>query len=495
MFNSYFSKPGLDSLYLSDYAIGNVFSNDPNFVSFTSPMQNYMMFNGPLSVNNGNYMGGSYDFMNNSIYSGATQQCSTAQSDYVHSSVNSHTISFFAPKNASALSSMKSQLESDLKSDELNDSQIERLEILLEKVEALIVKYEALATKAESGTDLAGTATSMKALYFEITALQKSGQELRKTIQKEIIDAASEAEDDDEVEDDGAGGGSTPVKRTPESKRNNEINEDVDADGRSTELRELGKHEVGDIVSGIRLATEGLFTNNGNLDKLMNKNGDSKSSECINVDNIIEVFDAWDSNYNEKADNVDSEDSLIAYVSDDVSNARQRKYYVYILDTLQERARMYDLDVSKEVTSTKKEVNKWLCTYDSKVNKAIMQIVGKIKAQEATNKTQFASDKTEYETKQKERNEELKKEFLANLADATGNEAKDLTTFPANVTVETDDNSKFKKFVVKVGSKEYEGTSLKVIKSKMKTAGMSTKQIDQALTNLAETAKKKGVTP
>lgn len=349
---------------------------------------------------------------------------------------------------ASALSSMASQLENILESDELNDSQKARIKALLAKVEAAQERLERLTEKLASSSDANVVIKTITKFQEEVLALQKERSELGKKITEEIK-TGKPSDDADEVDGEDDADGTDGADDADTGK--------IGDDGRPAKYKKTKDRDIQNICLDFSDAINkttwfGLCP--GTDDKKFNE-----TIASLEEDNIIEVMENWKEKFcGPGSPNPDDKNFLDSFLYD-ADHEQKAKLGKYMLDLLVARAEANGLDVKLEEAAARKELNSSVI-YNDVVERNIMAIYDKITKKETENKTKIASgeevggqkpDNKKYE----EEINKAKEQFLADMKECLDRD--DIKELPSKLEVVKDDKGKFKGFKIRIKGKDYTG--------------------------------------
>lgn len=365
---------------------------------------------------------------------------------------------------AQALNSMESSLSGLVNSDKLTNAQKATLKGLLEEVKALKSKIEA-QLKAKNPTQ------------EEVTAMQKEVMDLQKKV--------SESADKIRAEVNGAGNDSSASNSSSASDSSNDSSdlsdtEYKDVDPKTGRPNELGdapeKSEIRNICSKFYNAVNDTHwytlwtcgTDDEKFEEALNE---------LNENNIVEVMQFWDKNYNSSND---KKNTFIYNFLDDAEHYQKREFGTKILNALIARAEANGIEdeISADATAVSKELS------DANISKGIvakhiMAIYNKIVEKETANKKgaeeALEGKKTENNKQAEQRKQEVTTEKKNEIANKVKEalKLKEVPQLSSALKIETDANGEFTGYSIELDTQN----------GKVKVTGQTYQELALAIEN------------
>lgn len=281
------------------------------------------------------------------------------------------------------------------------------------------------------------------------------------------------------------------IKNNTNSSNKNDTDGSNDTDGTSNEnsgkipaTREMSDQDrrvMCDAAIAIKRAIDGWGTKYDESDGSGLKNI-INNSKRVNADNIIELFDHWNSTIGKEGYYADDKDGFIESLMDDCEGDQKEEIGGKIIDLLAERAEKDGIlsKVQNEITAARSSLiqNFWGWRNDTKIQKAINTLVKKMKKLE-----QGLRDKADQEVKDKEQEkiyaenakeaekqkkiDDAKKIFMQDYKDITG---KEMTEMPKGIKAELKGNDVV--FTCRRKGKDYTGKSYIELAEQLKKDGL-----------------------
>lgn len=367
---------------------------------------------------------------------------------------------------AARLTNLESQIQSLMSSDRLNDAQKSKLQTLLDRINS--VKQQ--ITNMFNRQNL--TVQDAEAVASTISDIENSAKEKLTAIAKEVQEAEAAKEDGEKADGTGNSEGSDSAKETKE---------------KTAQEKAAEKAAMVAICDEIDTCIRGAGTKYDELKTIL--------TEKINKDNVLQLFENWNSSYKGKAPYNDGDDGqygLIGSLMNDCEGEEKEEIAKILINALQEKALSLGIDVSSEVSTaiaaTKSEggwkagFGLWSWRDDDKICQAVNALYEKVKTESAKAE---AKQKSEAENaKRKEANEKAKAEEKAKQ-DAVQKETNaknqfkdDLREIVGDDKAEISDKVQYKdgQFKVRVEGRDYYGSDYRSLADELKAAGYNPEQ-------------------
>ena len=355
---------------------------------------------------------------------------------------------------ASALNSLEGGLANIVNSDKLTSAQKATVKALLEEVKA---KKEEITKQLK---DKQPTADDAKAIGKAVGDLQKK---VSSTIDK--IKGQLSGDGQGGIEANNTTAGDSATSATGGADAGNDTTADladseyanIDPDtGRPTSLGEKpSSKDIREICSTFYNAVNDthwytLWTCGTDDEKF------EASLNALNENNIIEVMQYWDKNYN--ASNV-AKNTFIYNFLDDAEHYQKREFGTKILNALLARAEADGIsdDVAQDATEVSKELGKGIISKDT-VSKHIMAIYNKIVKKEQDNvtgaKKVIEDKKAENQNKVSEKKSQVvaekRNEIISKIKEQL--KLKETPQLSSGLKIETDDNGEFTGYSIEINT-------------------------------------------
>lgn len=353
---------------------------------------------------------------------------------------------------AGALNSMESGLTSLVNSDKLTAAQKATVKALLEEVKA---KKEEIAKQLK---DKQPTADDVKAIDKAVGDLQKKVSDAIGKIKEQMNDGGNGGvTPDGSAAGSQAGAGSETNTNTGSADLAGTEYENIDPEtGRPTSLGEKPSNkDIREICSTFHNAI-----NDTHWYTLWTCGTDDESFEAslnaLNENNIIEVMQYWDKNYNASGD---AKNTFIYNFLDDAEHYQKREFGAKILNALLARAEADGIsdEVSQDATEVSKELSHANISRGI-VAKHIMAIYNKIVEKENANKTGAKKvvddNKTKNDNKVSERRTQVEAEKKNEIANKIKEQLnlKEVPQLASGLKIKTDDNGEFTGYSIQINT-------------------------------------------
>ena len=368
---------------------------------------------------------------------------------------------------ASDLAGLESQIQSMMNYDKLTDAQKSKLQTLLNRINTIKQEIVNINNKQNVNNN------DIKNVQDAISKIVKDAQETGEKISKEIQDGNSKASESEST--DGKDSSST----------------DSTANASSAEKTE--KEKAAEKAAMVRITDDidGYIRGAGTkFDELK-----TTLTEKINKDNVLQLFDTWNTNKKGKAPYNDGDDGkygLIGSLMNDCEGEEKEEIAKILITALEAKALELGIDVSSEVSAAldaTKSTGDWKAGFglwswrdDDKICIAVNALYEKVKTESA--KVEAKQRVEADNAKRKEANEKAKAEQKTK-AEAAKKETNAKNQFKTDLREVLDDESaeisdkveyKDGQFKVRIKGKDYYGSDYSELAEALKAAGYNPEQ-------------------
>lgn len=367
---------------------------------------------------------------------------------------------------AANLNNLESQIQGLIDSGRLNDAQKSKMETILNRIKTIKQQIANLC----NGKTIA--AKDVEAVQKSITELTKSAEEKIQEIAKEVQEAEAAKEDGEKADGTGNSEGSDSAKETKEKT----------AQEKAAEKAAMVKitDDIDGYIRGAGTKYEELKT---------------ALTEKINKDNVLQLFETWNTNKKGKAPYNDGDDSkygLIGSLMNDCEGEEKETIAKILITALEAKAIELGIDVSSEVSAAldaTKSTGDWKAGFglwgwrdDDKICQAVNALYEKVKTESA--KVEAKQRVEADNAKRKEANEKAKAEQKTKAeaakkeTDAKNQFKDDLREIVGDDKAEISDKVEYKdgQFKVRVKGKDYYGSDYRELAEALKAAGYNPEQ-------------------
>lgn len=361
---------------------------------------------------------------------------------------------------ASSLSGLESQIQSMMSYDKLTDAQKSRLQTLLNRINTLKQQITDLNNKQNL------TVQDAEAVQKSIADLTKDAQEAGQKIVKEVQDAEAKANGED-------GTGSSDGTDSTDGASSKEKTEKEKAQEKAA---------MAEICNEIDTDIRGAGTKYDELKALL--------TEKINKDNVLDLFDTWNSSYKGKEPYDGGDDGqygLIGSLMNDCEDDEKEEIATILINALRDKALDLGIDVSSEVSTAYAAIKSsgifglgiipW--RDDDKICSAVNALYQKVKTEsdkvEAKQKSDAANEKKKADNEKAKAEEKAKQEAVKKETDAKNQFKADLREIIGDDEAEISDKVEYKDdhFKVRVEGRDYYGSDYRELAEALKAAGYS----------------------
>ena len=365
---------------------------------------------------------------------------------------------------ASNLAGLESQIQSMMNYDKLTDAQKSKLQALLNRINTLKQEIANLNNKqALNQEDVKNVANS-------ISELVKNAQETGAKISKEVqeAEAAGSSSTDGAGSDDSTGSATAPAEKTEKEKA-------------------AEKAAMVGIVDDIDGYIRGAGTKYEELKTTL--------TEKINKDNVLQLFETWNTNKKGKAPYDDGDDGkygLIGSLMNDCEGEEKEEIAKILINALQAKALELGIDVSSEVSSALDAIKStgdwkagfglWSWRDDDKICQAVNALYEKVKTEsakvEAKQRTEADNAKRKADNEKAKAEQKAKADAVKKETDAKNQFKDDLREIVGDNKAEISDKVQYKdgQFKVRVEGRDYYGSDYRELADALKAAGYSPEQ-------------------
>lgn len=366
---------------------------------------------------------------------------------------------------AANLNNLESQIQGLIDSGRLNDAQKSKLETILNRIKTI---KQQIANLCNSKTI---AAKDVEAVQKSITELTKSAEEKIQEVAKEVQEAEAAKEDGEKA--DGAGNSDGTDKAGNAEKTEKEKAAEKAAMVRITD-------DIDGYIRGAGTKYEELKT---------------ALTEKINKDNVLQLFETWNTNKKGKAPYNGGDDGkygLIGSLMNDCEGEEKETIAKILITALEAKALELGIDVSSEVSAAldaTKSTGDWKAGFglwgwrdDDKICQAVNALYEKVKTESA--KVEAKQRVEADNAKRKEANEKAKAEQKTKAeaakkeTDAKNQFRDDLREIVGDDKAEISDKVEYKdgQFKVRVKGKDYYGSDYRELAEALKAAGYNPEQ-------------------
>lgn len=362
---------------------------------------------------------------------------------------------------AARLTNLESQIQSLMSSDRLNDAQKSKLQTLLDRINS--VKQQ--ITNMFNRQNL--TVQDAEAVASTISDIENSAKEKLTAIAKEVQE--TEASRDGENTD---GAGSSDGTDAPKEK--------------TAQEKAAEKAAMVAICDEIDTCIRGAGTKYDELKTIL--------TEKINKDNVLQLFENWNSSYKGKEPYTGGDDDygLIGSLMNDCEGEEKEEIAKILINALQEKALSLGIDVSSEVSTaiaaTKSEggwkagFGLWSWRDDDKICQAVNALYEKVKTEstkaEAKQKSEAENAKRKEANEKAKAEEKAKQDAVQKETNAKNQFKDDLREIVGDDKAEISDKVQYKdgQFKVRVEGRDYYGSDYRSLADELKAAGYNPEQ-------------------
>ena len=372
----------------------------------------------------------------------------------------------------------ESRIQLCLKSEQLDESQKQRLQDTLDQIKALKEKAQKMLEKQDLKSE------EIEAILGEIDELIDNASKLSKEITEELeaaeADGAGDAGDADGTDAadaaddaDGADGSDddTTAAEAAEAKKNEKAKKNL----------AYAMEKICDRIDGAVREPGTNYDDDENGIKNILKNE-------INKDNVLELFAAWDRTYKGQGcydgkvfgvalpSSDDVAYGLIGTLMNDCEGSQKEEIALLLINALADKAHELGIDVSKEVTKAKLAAhgsNYLVCTYrdDDDICEAVNALYEKVKqgvqSHEDKVKADAANKKAEKAQAEAKKVQDQKNRFRDAMRYALDDDKAEMSS-----DVRYENN----KFVITIHGEDYYGKNYKELANALEKDGLDPAQ-------------------
>lgn len=363
---------------------------------------------------------------------------------------------------ASNLAGLESQIQSMMNYDKLTDAQKSKLQALLNRINTIKQEIVNINNKQNVNNN------DIKNVQDAISKIVKDAQETGEKISKEIQDGNSKASESEST--DGKGSSSTDSATAPAEKTAKEKAAEKAAMVRITD-------DIDGYIRGAGTKYEELKT---------------ALTEKINKDNVLQLFDTWNTNKKGKAPYNDGDDGkygLIGSLMNDCEGEEKETIAKILITALEAKALELGIDVSSEVSAAldaTKSTGDWKAGFglwswrdDNKICIAVNALYEKVKTEsakvEAKQRVEADNAKRKEANEKAKAEQKTKAEAVKKETNAKNQFRDDLREIVGDDKAEISDKVQYKdgQFKVRVEGKDYYGSDYRELAEALKAAGYS----------------------
>ena len=360
---------------------------------------------------------------------------------------------------AANLNNLEAQIQAYIDSGKLNDAQKSKMETILNRIKTIKQQIANLC----NGQTL--NAKDVEAVQKSITELTKSAEEKVQEVAKEVKEAEA-AKDGEKTDGAGNSEGSDSSTETKE---------------KTAQEKAAEKAVMVGICDGIDTCIRDAGTKYEELKTIL--------TQQINKDNVLQLFETWNSSYKGKEPYKGGDDDygLIGSLMNDCEGSEKEEIAKILINALQEKAISLGIDVSSEVAtaiaSTKSEggwkagFGLWGWRDDDKICKAVNALYEKVKKEsakvEAKQKSEADNAKRKEANEKAKAEEKAKQDAVKKETDAKNQFKADLREIVGDDKAEISDKVQYKdgQFKVRVEGKDYYGSDYRELAEALRAAG------------------------
>lgn len=368
---------------------------------------------------------------------------------------------------ASNLAGLESQIQSMMNYDKLTDAQKSKLQALLNRINTIKQEIVNINNKQNVNNN------DIKNVQDAISKIVKDAQETGEKISKEIQDGNSKASESEST--DGKGSSST------------------DSTANASSAEKTAKEKAAEKAAMVRITDDidGYIRGAGTKYEELK----TTLTEKINKDNVLQLFDTWNTNKKGKAPYNGGDDGkygLIGSLMNDCEGEEKETIAKILITALEAKALELGIDVSSEVSAAldaTKSTGDWKAGFglwswrdDDKICIAVNALYEKVKTESA--KVEAKQRVEADNAKRKEANEKAKAEQKTKAeaakkeTDAKNQFKTDLREVLDDESAEISDKVEYKdgQFKVRIKGKDYYGSDYSELAEALKAAGYSPEQ-------------------
>ena len=366
---------------------------------------------------------------------------------------------------ASNLAGLESQIQSMMNYDKLTDAQKSKLQALLNRINTIKQEIVNINNKQNVNNN------DIKNVQDAISKIVKDAQETGEKISKEIQDGNSKASESEST--DGKGSSSTDSATAPAEKTAKEKAAEKAAMVRITD-------DIDGYIRGAGTKFDELKTT---------------LTEKINKDNVLQLFDTWNTNKKGKAPYNGGDDGkygLIGSLMNDCEGEEKETIAKILITALEAKALELGIDVSSEVSAAldaTKSTGDWKAGFglwswrdDDKICIAVNALYEKVKTEsakvEAKQRVEADNAKRKADNEKAKAEQKAKADAVKKETDAKNQFKDDLREIVGDDKAEISDKVQYKdgQFKVRVEGRDYYGSDYSELAEALKAAGYSPEQ-------------------